>query len=71
MSLIYKLFRKKDIKVNGHHEDKKYRLNSGDTIRIYLSDEQFDEFQKVKSLSPNEKIKDWIIYEDKNVLFII
>ena len=70
MSLIYKLFRKKDIKVNGHHEDKKYRLNSGDTIRIYLSDEQFDEFQKVKSLSPNEKIKDWIIYEDKNVLFI-
>ena len=70
MSLIYKLFRKKDIKVNGHHEDKKYRLNSGDTIRIYLSDEQFDEFQKVKSLSPNQKIKDWIIYEDKNVLFI-
>ena len=70
MSLIYKLFRKKDIKVNGHHEDKKYRLNSGDTIRIYLSDEQFDEFQKVKALSPNQKIKDWIIYEDKNVLFI-
>ena len=69
MSLIYKLFRKKDIKVNGHHEDKKYRLNSGDTIRIYLSDEQFDEFQKVKALSPNQKIKDWIIYEDKNVLF--
>ena len=26
MSFIYKLFRKKDIKVNGHHQDKKYRL---------------------------------------------
>ena len=23
LSFIYKLFRKKDIKVNGHHEDKK------------------------------------------------
>ena len=70
LSLIYKLFRKKDIKVNGHHEDKKYRLSSGDTVRIYLNDEQFIEFQKEKELSPNLKIKDWIIFEDKNVLFV-
>ena len=70
MSFIYKLFRKKDIKVNGHHEDKKYRLSANEVVAIYITDAQFDEFQKEKALVPNLKIKDWIIYEDKNVLFI-
>ncbi len=70
MSFIYKLFRKKDVKVNGHHQDKKYRLSENEVVAIYINDAQFDEFQKEKSLNPNLKIKDWIIYEDKNVLFI-
>ena len=34
MSFIYKLFRKKDIKVNGHHQDKKYRLATDDVVAI-------------------------------------
>ena len=70
LSFIYKLFRKKDIKVNGHHEDKKYRLTANEVVAIYITDAQFDEFQKEKALEPNLKIKDWIIYEDKNVLFV-
>ena len=70
LSFIYKLFRKKDIKVNGHHQDKKYRLSTDDVVAIYILDSQFDEFQKEKSLNPNLKIKDWIIYEDNNVLFV-
>ena len=70
LSFIYKLFRKKDIKVNGHHEDKKYRLSANEVVAIYITDAQFDEFQKEKELSPNLKIRDWIIYEDKNVLFV-
>ena len=70
MSFIYKLFRKKDIKVNGHHQDKKYRLETNDVVAIYISEQQFDEFLKEKELVPNTKIKDWIIYEDGNVLFV-
>ena len=70
MSFVYKIFRKKDIKVNGHHEDKKYRLKEGDAVAIYISDTQFDEFIKDKELTPNTKIKDWIVYEDQNVLFV-
>ena len=70
LSFIYKLFRKKDVKVNGHHQDKKYRLNSDDVVAIYISEEQFLEFEKDKALEPNLRIKDWIIYEDKNVLFV-
>ena len=69
-SFIYKLFRKKDVKVNGHHQDKKYRLNANDIVAIYVTDQQFAVFEKEKELEPNTKIKDWIIYEDKNVLFV-
>lgn len=70
MSFIYKLFRKKDIKVNGHHQDKKFRLSEKDVVAIYISEQQFEEFLQDKELSPNTKIKDWIVYEDDNVLFV-
>ena len=70
MSFIYKLFRKKDIKVNGHHQDKKYRLETDDVVAIYITEQQFEEFLKDKELEPNTKIKDWIVYEDDNVLFV-
>ena len=69
LSFIYKLFRKKDIKVNGHHEDKKFRINNDDEIAIYISDAQLEEFSKEKEIEPSLLIKDWIVYEDKNVLF--
>ncbi len=70
MSFVYKLFRKKDIKVNGRHQDKKYRLSTNDIVAIYINEQQFEEFLKEKELTPNTKIKDWIIYEDDNVLFV-
>ena len=70
MSFIYKLFRKKDIKVNGHHQDKKYRLSADEVVSIYISEQQFEEFLQEKQLTPNTKIKDWIVYEDDNVLFV-
>lgn len=70
LSFIYKLFRKKDVKVNGHWEKEKYILQDGDEVSIYVSDEQLKEFEKKNDYSPNETIKDWIIYEDKNILLI-
>ena len=69
-SFVYKLFRKKDVKVNGHHQDKKYHLTNNDVVAIYATEQQFEEFEKEKELEPNLRIKDWIIYEDKNVLFV-
>ena len=70
MSFIYKLFRKKDIKVNGHHEDRKFIVSENDEISIYVKEEQFEQFLKEKEYQANNKIKDWIIYEDDNVLFL-
>ena len=70
MSFIYKLFRKKDVKVNGHHEDRKFVVSANDEVSIYIKDEQFNEFLKEKEIQGNNAIKDLIIYEDKNVLFV-
>ena len=70
LSFIYKLFRKKDIKVNGHWEKEKFVVNENDEVTIYISDEQLEEFNKKNDYQPNDLIKDWIIYEDKNILLI-
>ena len=70
LSFIYKLFRKKDIKVNGHWEKEKYIVNEGEEISIFISDEQLEEFEKKNSYQPSDFIKPWILYEDENVLFI-
>ena len=70
LSFIYKLFRKKDIKVNGHWEKEKYIVNSGEEVSIYVSDEQLEEFKKKYDFTPNNTIEPWILYEDNNVLFI-
>ena len=70
LSFIYKLFRKKDIKVNGHWEKEKYILNVDDEVSIYVTDSQLEEFNKKNEYQPNDSIKDWIIYEDKNIILI-
>ncbi len=70
LSFIYKLFRKKDIKVNGHWEKEKYILNVDDEVSIYVTDVQLEEFNKKNEYQPNDSIKDWIIYEDRNIILI-
>ena len=70
LSFIYKLFRKKDIRVNGHWQKEKYIVNENDEVSIYVTDAQLEEFSKKLSYTPNDKIKDWILYEDENVLLI-
>ena len=69
LSFIYKLFRKKDIKVNGKRVDINYILNENDEITIYVNDDTLKEFntKKVISSSYNEIN---IIYEDENILII-
>jgi len=70
LSFIYKLFRKKDVKVNGHWQDAKYVLNNGEEVSIFVTDQQIEEFNKKLTFQANDQIKDWIIYEDRNVLII-
>lgn len=70
LSFIYKLFRKKDIKVNGHWEKEKYIVKENDEIVIYVNEQQLNEFSKKYDINPNEQIKPWIVYEDKNILIV-
>ncbi len=70
LSFIYKLFRKKDVKVNGHWQDKKYIISSEEEISIYITDYQLDEFKRQVESKQVEDISNWIIYEDENVLLI-
>jgi 23S rRNA pseudouridine955/2504/2580 synthase len=69
LGYIYKAFRKKDIKVNGHWVHKDFVLNEGDNVRIYVTDAQLADFSKPR---PCEK-KPFpypIVYEDNNVLIV-
>lgn len=69
LSYIYKLFRKKDIKVNGKRVDINYIIQENDEIIIYINDETLKDFNSSKViLKTNNKLD--IIYEDKNILII-
>lgn len=70
LSFIYKLFRKKDVKVNGHWQDKKYLISSGEEVYIYITDSQLEEFKRQVESKQVEDISNWIIYEDENILLI-
>lgn len=69
LSFIYKLFRKKDVKINGHWVKENYILQEGEELTIYINDEQLKEFNEVR---PIEKVtlNHPIIYEDNNILII-
>ncbi|MGM9873478.1 MAG: RluA family pseudouridine synthase [Bacilli bacterium] len=73
LSFIYKLFRKKDIKVNHRWENKNYIVIENDVISIYIKDEDFDLFKSNKENKKYQKldeISNLIIYEDNNILII-
>lgn len=50
---IYKMLRKKNIKLNQKRAEGKEILQSGDQVQIYLSDETFDKFHRDKAVLEN------------------
>ena len=69
LSFIYKLFRKKDVKINKHWVKENYILQEGDELAIYISDSQLEEFNKPKELK-KANLNHQIIYEDENILIV-
>lgn len=66
---VYKMIRKKNVKLNGAKVQPETTIYEGDKIQLYLSDETIDKFiakkEEVKSkIIPN------IIYEDNNIILI-
>lgn len=68
-SFVYKMLRKKRIKLNGGRAEGSEMLSDGDKVQMYLSDETVSEFVEIKEVARTE-IKFDIIYEDKNILAV-
>ncbi len=69
LGFIYKTFRKKDIKINGHWASPDALIHEGDEIKIFVSDSQLKDFSKARPAVKRELPYE-IIYEDENVLLI-
>lgn len=69
LGFIYKAFRKKDIKVNGHWVTKEHILQEGDVVRIYVTDQQLEDFKKPRPVTKAD-LPYPIAYEDEHVLIV-
>lgn len=67
LSFIYKMFRQKDIKLNGKRAPIDAILEEGDVLDIYLKPDLLERFQKVVK-PENIKADFKILYEDDNIL---
>ena len=68
-SFFYKMLRKKNITLNGKKAAGNEKLQTGDAIRLFLSDETFDKFSENRKISYPVIPLD-IIYEDNDILLI-
>lgn len=68
-SFFYKMMRKKNIVLNGKKATGNEKLKSGDEVRLYLSDETFENFAGKENVS-RAVCNLPVIYEDKDILLI-
>lgn len=68
-NFIYKMFRKKDIKINGKAVNEKYILQQNDVIEMFLYEDKFLEFTAEKSVLDVPQQFD-VLYEDAEILVV-
>ena len=68
-NFIYKMFRKKDIKVNGKKVNEKYILKNNDVVEMILYEDKFKEFTATKNIYNVQKTFK-VLYEDNHVLIV-
>ena len=68
---IFKMLRKKIIRVNGQREQPAYQLQAGDVVQFRISTEAFSELiGEVKTISENLRPDFTVTYEDSNILVV-
>lgn len=68
-SFIYKMIRKKNIKLNDTKAEPETVLKKDDVVQLYLSDDTIEKFREKKSLMQTE-IHFKTVYEDDNILIV-
>ena len=68
-SFLYKMLRKKNIKLNGKKAAGNEKLKAGDCIALYLAEETIEKFREEVKVQ-EQKIPLDVLYEDENVLLI-
>ncbi len=68
-SFIYKMLRKKRIKLNGAKAAGSEIITNGDILSLYLSEETMDSFMEAKEVSRAQR-HFGIVYEDDNLLIV-
>ena len=67
-SFFYKMMRKKNIVINGKKVQGNEKLKEGDSVSLYLSDEQLKIFRRKKDF--RKKRKNWIFYTRMTRFFL-
>ena len=68
-SFIYKMIRKKNIKVNGAKTTPEAIIVEGDVVQLFLAEETIEKFVGSRKQKPS-KLAPRIIYEDDNVVLV-
>ncbi|WP_019678758.1 RluA family pseudouridine synthase [Ruminococcus flavefaciens] len=68
-SMMYRLIRKKDIKINGKRCEISSRLNTGDKVTVYVKDDVSAEKKHDMSFLEQSAEID-VVYEDENIIIV-
>ncbi len=69
-SVVFRLLRKKIIRVNGKRVKENHMLEPGDKMSIYLADDSFAELREVRQQLTPEKAELDIVFEDDDILIL-
>lgn len=68
-SMIYKMLRKKDVKVNGVKVKENYILSYGDIVELFLYEDKFIEYTRRDTVK-DIPIEFEVVYEDEHILIV-
>lgn len=66
---LYKMLRKKRIKLNGGRAEGSEMLTAGDTLQLYLAEETIQSFMEERTVAPAKR-HFGILYEDEDILVV-
>ncbi len=67
-SMMYKMIKKKDIRINGRKCDISAKLMTGDTVSVYIHDKFSESDKDISFMNASDALD--IVYEDENILIV-